>query len=88
MSTEQDFRRIAMSLDGTARAPHSERTAFRVARIHSSLAPDDLTANLRLAPDEQEFKCLLAPDAFRPAPNAWGRQGWTTARLLALNSKR
>ena len=41
--------------------------------------------NLRLSPDEQEFKCLLAPDAFRPVPNAWGQQGWTTARLPALN---
>ena len=41
--------------------------------------------NLRISPDEQEFKCLLAPDAFRPVPNAWGRRGWTTARLPALN---
>jgi hypothetical protein len=73
MFTERDFRRIAMSLDGTTRAPHFERTAFKVARIYASLAPDGLTANLRLSPDEQEFKCLLAPDAFRPVPNTWSR---------------
>ena len=85
MSTAQDLRRIAMSLDDTSSAPHFERTAFRVARNYATLAPDGLTANLRFSPDEQEFKCLLAPDAFRPVANAWGRQGWTEARLAALS---
>jgi len=47
MSTAQDLRRIAMSLDGTTEAPHFERTAFKVARIYATLAPDDLTANLQ-----------------------------------------
>jgi hypothetical protein len=28
---------------------------------------------------------MLAPDAFRPIPNAWGRQGWTVADLAALS---
>jgi len=27
----------------------------------------------------------MAPDAFTPVPNAWGRQGWTTAMLAALS---
>ena len=37
-------------------------------------------------PDEQEFKCLLLPEAFAPVPNAWGRQGWTTATLAGLSA--
>ena len=86
MSTAQDLRRIAMSLDGTTEAPHFERTAFKVARIYATLAPDGLTANLKLSHDEQELKCITAPDAFRRVPNAWGRQGWTTATLAALNA--
>jgi hypothetical protein len=73
-----------MSLDGTTEAPHVERTAFKVARIYATLAPDGLTANLKLSLDEQEFKCMMAPDAFRPVPNGWGRQGWTTVTLAAL----
>ena len=85
MSTAQDVRRIAMSLDGTTQAPHFDRTAFKVTRIYATLAPDGLTANLRLAPDEQELKCVTAPEAFQPVPNAWGRQGWTTATLAALS---
>lgn len=84
MATDKDLRRIALKLDGTAEAPHFDRTAFKVARIYATLAPDGQTANLKLAPDEQELKCLLAPEAFAPVPNAWGKQGWTTARLSAL----
>jgi hypothetical protein len=85
MSTAEDFRRIATSLEGTTEAPHFDRTAFKVARIYATLAPDGLTANLRFSPDEQELKCLTAPDAFQPVPNAWGRQGYTTATLAALS---
>jgi len=75
-----------MSLDGTTEAPHFERTAFKVARIYATLAPDGLTANLKLSHDEQELKCITAPDAFRRVPNAWGRQGWTTATLSELDA--
>jgi hypothetical protein len=85
MATAQDLCRIAMSLDGTTSGPHFERTAFKAARIYATLAPDGLTANLKLAPDEQELKCLTAPEAFQPVPNAWGQQGWTTATLAALS---
>jgi len=85
MATGKDLRRIALSLQGTTEAPHFERTAFKVARIYVTLAPDSRTANFKFTPDEQEFKCLLAPEAFAPVANAWGKQGWTTATLSALS---
>lgn len=84
MASGEDLRRIALSLDGTIEAPHFDRAAFKVARTYATLASDGLTANLKFTPDEQEFKCLLAPEVFAPIPNAWGRQGWTVARLSAL----
>jgi hypothetical protein len=86
MASGKDLRRIALSLEGTREAPHFDRTAFKAARIYATLAPDGKTANLNFAPDEQELKCLVAPDAFAPLPNAWGRQGWTTAKLSALSA--
>lgn len=86
MATGKDLRRIALSLEGTTEAPHFDRTAFKVARIYATLAADGRTANLKLTPDEQEFKCMLAPEAFAPVPNAWGKQGWTTATLSALGA--
>ncbi|WP_236884160.1 MmcQ/YjbR family DNA-binding protein [Devosia sp. A16] len=84
-TTSSDFSAIALALDGTSEAPHFDRRAFKVARIYATLAADGLTANLRLTPDEQEFKAMLAPEAFVPLDNAWGRQGWTTAVLSELS---
>lgn len=84
MASATDLRRIALSLDGTSEAPHFDRTAFKVARIYVTLAADRRTANFKFAPDEQDLKCAVAPEAFAPVPNAWGRQGWTTAVLAKL----
>jgi len=84
MARAADLRRIALSLEGTLAAPHFDRTAFKVARIYATLAPDGLTANLKLTSDEQELKCMVAAEAFAPVPNAWGRQGWTTVTLSKL----
>jgi hypothetical protein len=85
MATGKDLRRMALALEGTTEAPHFDRAAFKVARIYVTLAGDGKTANFKFTPDEQEFKCLLAPRAFAPIPNAWGKQGWTTAKLSALS---
>ena len=86
MPTAQDFRRIALALEGTSEAPHFDRAAFKVKRIYATLAADGKTANLKLDPDEQEFKCILAPDVFAPVPNAWGKQGWTTVTLAKASA--
>ena len=84
MATANDLRRLALALEGTTEAPHFDRAAFKVARIYVTLAADRKTANFKFTPDEQEFKCMLAPGAFAAIPNAWGRQGWTTATLARL----
>lgn len=84
MATDKDLRRLALGLEGTTEAPHFDRTAFKVARIYVTLAPDRKTANFMFTPEEQEFKCMLAPGAFAPVPNAWGKRGATTATLAKL----
>jgi hypothetical protein len=81
MADGADLRRMALALPGTTEAPHFNRVAFKVDRIFVTLDADGGTANFKFTPDEQEFKCQLAPDVFVPVDNAWGRQGWTTARL-------
>ena len=86
MATGSDLRRMALKLEGTTEAPHFDRAAFKVARIYVTLAADGRTANFRFMADEQELKCLVAPKAFAPVPNAWGKQGWTTAKLSALTA--
>ena len=86
MATGKDLRRLALSLEGTTAAPHFDRTAFKVARIYVTLAGDGRTANFKFTRDEQDFKCMMAPDAFAAVPNAWGKQGWTTATLSKLSA--
>jgi hypothetical protein len=85
MANGKDLHRIALSFGGTTEAPHFDRAAFKVACIYATLAADGRTANLKFSPDEQEFKCMLAPEAFAPVGGAWGKQGWTTATLSALS---
>jgi len=79
-----DFRRIALSLEGTTEYQHFDRRAFKARVTFATLAPDELTANIKFAPDEQALKCAVAPDAFAALDNAWGLRGWTRATLAAL----
>ncbi|MFN3349744.1 MmcQ/YjbR family DNA-binding protein [Pseudorhodoplanes sp.] len=85
MAKASDLRRVALSLEGTTEAPHFDRAAFRVRRIYVTLAADGKTANFKFTPDEQKFKCMIAPAAFQPVAGGWGRQGWTTAILSELS---
>ena len=85
MANATDLKRMALGLDGTTEAPHFDRTAFKVHRIYVTLAADGLTANFKFTPDEQVFKCQLAPEVFAPIDNGWGRQGWTVATLEAAS---
>ena len=72
-----------------SRAPANIRISTaapsRRASPSRTLAPDELSANIKFAPDEQALKCAVAPDAFSALDNAWGRQGWTRATLAALS---
>jgi len=86
MATAKDLRRMALALEGTTEAPHFDRAAFKVRRIYVTLAADGKTANFAFLPEEQEFKCMMAPEAFKPVPGGWGRQGWTTATLSRLSA--
>jgi hypothetical protein len=84
MATAHDLRRLALLLDGTVEAPHFDRAAFKVRRIYVTVAADGKTANFAFHPVEQEFKCMMAPEAFKPVPGGWGKQGWTMGILSKL----
>src|SRR6201992_1584239 len=85
MASGADFRRIALSFEGTGEYPHFDRRAFKARITFATLAPDEQTANIKFAPDEQALKCAVAPDAFAALDNGWGRRGWTCAPLAALS---
>jgi hypothetical protein len=85
MADAADFTRLALGLPGVCDHPHFDRRAFKARVIFATLAPDGLSANINFSLDEQLLKCSVAPDAFAPLANGWGRRGWTRARLAALN---
>ena len=87
MADAADLRRLALALPGVEEYPHFDRCAFKARVTFATLAPDRLTANIKFSPDEQMLKCIVAPNAFEPIPNAWGARGWTIARLAALGEK-
>ena len=87
MANFESFMTTALALPGVTSAPHFDRTAFRVKRIFATLVADGRSANLKLTPDEQEFKCQLAPEIFSRLDNAWGRQGWTVMVLAPASDE-
>jgi hypothetical protein len=80
MANAADFVRLALRLPDVVEYPHFDRRAFKARITFATLAADGASAN-------QEFKCLLAPEAFAPIANAWGRKGWTIATLAALSEE-
>jgi hypothetical protein len=74
-------------MEATTEAPHFDRTAFRTRRIYVTLAADGKTANFMFTPQQQEFKCMMAPEAFARVPNPWGKRGATTAILSNLTTE-
>ncbi len=87
MAKAADFRRLAPSFDGATEHAHFDRRAFKARVTFATLAPDERTANIKFAPDEQALKCAVAPEAFSPLDNAWGRRGWTCSILEALTEE-
>ena len=85
MTDSATFTRIALSLPGAISAPHFDRVAFKVNRTFATLAADGRSANIKFTPDEQELKCMVAPEIFRVIDNGWGRRGWTTMTLASAN---
>jgi hypothetical protein len=82
-----DFRRIALSLEGAKESSHMGSPDFRVGgRIFATLASQRQGyGNLMLTPDQQAMFVEEAPDLFLPVAGGWGRNGATHIRLAAAN---
>ena len=83
--TDKRARECALALPDTEEKPHFDRAAFRTPkRIFATLgAHGDL--NLMFDPDLQAHYCAMAPAAFAPLDNAWGRQGATRCDLKTVD---
>ena len=85
--TPEDFRRIALSLEGVEEVSHAGLPAFRVgAKRFASLASQaEGYGNLSLTLEHQAAFVEEAPEIFLPIPGGWGRMGHTHIRLAAAN---
>jgi hypothetical protein len=83
MATPDQFRSLALSFAGAEEGSHMGNADFRAGgRIFASLgSPDAAWGMVSLMPEQQEDFLALAPEAFKPAAGAWGRQGSTLVLL-------
>ena len=82
-----DFRRLALSLEGAEESSHMGQADFRVGgRIFATLASEDQGyGNLMLTPEQQVAFVDELPDVFLPIAGGWGRMGATHIRLAAAS---
>jgi hypothetical protein len=80
-----DFRRIALSLEGAEEGSHMGSADFRVSgRIFATLAhAKQGYGNLMLTPEQQAEFVEELPEVFLPVHGGWGRNGATHVRLAA-----
>jgi hypothetical protein len=82
-----DFRRVALSLEGAEEGSHMGHADFRVGgRIFATLASvDQGYGNLMITPEMQKDFVGELPKVFVPIAGGWGRMGATHMRLAAAN---
>jgi YjbR len=85
--TPDDFRRIALSLEGAEEGSHMGAPDFRVGgRIFATLASEKQGyGNLMLTPEVQRTFVEERPDLFRPVSGGWGSMGATHIVLAAAD---
>jgi hypothetical protein len=83
----QDFRRLALLLEGAEEGSHMGAVDFRVGgRIFATLASvNQGYGNLMLSPEQQAAFVEEQPDLFLPVAGGWGRMGATHVRLATAN---
>lgn len=81
--TAQEFRRIALRLEGTTAQSHMGHPDFRIGgRIFATLGvPGRGWGMVKLTPEQQELFVRSQPKAFKPVNGAWGRSGATNVAL-------
>ncbi len=80
--TDDDFRDIALELDGTVEGAHMGHPDFRANnRIFASLRKDGRLGMVKLTPEQQQVFLDEHAAMFTPSPGAWGRGGCTDVVL-------
>src|SRR3984893_8026816 len=85
---ENDFRLIAVGMEGAVEGAHMGHPDFRVNnRIFATLHDDRAFGMVKLTADQQEQFISAHPDASAPESGAWGRAGCTRVRLASVHEE-
>lgn len=86
MPTADDFRRVALGMNGAIESAHMGHPDFRAnGRIFATIHPGGESAMVKLTPDQQRAFVRDHPKAFTPENGAWGRQGCTAVNLAPVD---
>ncbi len=85
--TNNDFRRLALSMSEATEGAHMGHADFRVAGKIFATIPDAAKpkAMVKLTPEQQARFMQYEPDAFEPGKGAWGKRGCTYVHLGAVS---
>ena len=85
--TANQFRRIALGMQGAIEGQHMAHPDFRAnGRIFATLTKDGESGMVQLLPEQQQAFVTAHPEVFVPAAGAWGRGGSTMVRLAAADA--
>jgi hypothetical protein len=85
--TENQFRRMALALDGAIEGAHMGHPDFRAhGRIFAALHHDRKSGMVALTPEQQQQFMAMSP-AFAPESGAWGRGGCTRVDLARASAE-
>ena len=87
--TPNDFRRIALGMEGAVEGSHMAHPDFRAGngRIFATISPDAQSGMVSLTSEQQQEFMRADPDTFVPAAGAWGRGGSTMVRLASADAE-
>ena len=87
--TADDFRCIALGMEGAIERAHHGHPDFRAGgRIFATLGyPNREWGMVNLTPEQQRAHVRDHPQAFKPVKGAWGEQGSTNVRLDAIDDE-
>jgi hypothetical protein len=85
--TANEFRRIALGMQGAVEGAHMAHPDFRAnGRIFATIAPDALWGMVKLSSEQQQEFLSVEPETFVPAKGAWGRSGCTMVQFATADS--
>ncbi|MFN9849859.1 MAG: MmcQ/YjbR family DNA-binding protein [Alphaproteobacteria bacterium] len=85
MLTEDDVRRIALSMPESGEEPHFESASFCVnKKIFCTLAKGADRATIKLSSEDQHNLIAHDPGILSPISGYWGKKGWTEVKFTGL----